>query len=76
MLTRPTVIDNLESKQFFGIPSGALNLPHFKCAVKTIAKIHAVGISHKLMLLQSFAQQEALAQSKKTHEDVEVEGNK
>jgi len=69
------VLDNLEERQFFGIPSGALNLSHFKCAVKTIAKIHAVGICHKLMLLQSFAQQEAAALQKKTHEDVEVEGD-
>jgi len=68
------VLDNLEEKQFFDIPSGALNLSHFKCAVKTIAKIHAVGICHKLLLLQSFAQQEAAAKQKKTHEDVEVEG--
>lgn len=68
------VLDNLEEKQFFGIPSGALNLSHFKCAVKTLAKFHAVGICHKMMLLQSFAQQEAAAQQKKTHEDVEVEG--
>lgn len=68
------VLDNLEEKQFFGIPSGALNLSHFKCAVKTIAKIHAVGICHKILLLQSFAQQEAAARQKKTHEDVEVEG--
>eukprot|EP00092_Neocalanus_flemingeri_P002597 GFUD01002784.1.p1 GENE.GFUD01002784.1~~GFUD01002784.1.p1 ORF type:complete len:650 (+),score=141.30 GFUD01002784.1:424-2373(+) len=69
------VLDNLEEKQFFGIPSGALNLPHFKCAVKTVAKIHGVGICHKLMLIQSFAQQEAASQQKKTHEDVEVEGD-
>jgi len=69
------VLDNLEEKQFFDIPSGALNLSHFKCAVKTIAKIHAVGICHKMLLLQSFAQQAAAQVQKKTHEDVEVEGD-
>ena len=42
--------------------------------MKTIAKLHAVGISHKLMLMQNFQQQEALAAAKKTCEDVEVDG--
>merc|ERR550532_3047630 len=69
------VLDNLEERQFFGIPSGvSLNSCHFKIAVKTIAKLHAVGISHKLMLMQNFQQQEALAAAKKTCEDVEVDG--
>jgi len=69
------VLDNLEERQFFGIPSGvSLNSSHFKIAVKTIAKIHAVGICHKMMLLHTFAQQEAAALSKKTCEDVEVDG--
>merc|ERR1719300_1950356 len=69
------VLDNLEERQFFGIPSGvSLNSSHFKIAVKTIAKLHAVGISHKLMLMQNFQQQEALALAKKTCEDVEVDG--
>ena len=69
------VLDNLEERQFFGIPSGvSLNSCHFKIAVKTIAKLHAVGISHKLMLMQNFQQQEALALAKKTCQDVEVDG--
>ena len=69
------VLDNLEERQFFGIPSGAtLNAAHFRIAVKTIAKLHAVGICHKLMLLHTFQQQEAAALSKKTCEDVEVDG--
>jgi len=69
------VLDNLEERQFFGIPSGvSLNAAHFRVAVKTIAKLHAVGICHKLMLLHTFQQQEAAALSKKTCEDVEVDG--
>ena len=70
------VLDNLEERQFFGIPSGAtLNSSHFRIAVKCVAKLHAVGICHKLMLLHTFQQQEAAALSKKTCEDVEVDGN-
>ena len=70
------VLDNLEERQFFGIPAGvSLNLPHFRIAVKTIAKIHAVGICHKLMLFHTFQQQESAALSKKTCEDVELDGN-
>jgi len=68
------VLDNLEEKQFFAQTSGALNLSHFKCAVKTIAKFHAVGVCHKMVLLQSFVQAETAAQQKKTFEDVEIEG--
>ena len=69
------MLDNLEERQFFGIPSGvSLNAAHFRVAVKTIAKLHAVGICHKLMLLHTFQQQEAAALSKKTCEDVEVDG--
>jgi len=69
------VLDNLEERQFFGIPSGvSLNSSHFKIAVKTIAKIHAVGICHKMMLLHTFAQQEVRLYQKKTCEDVEVDG--
>jgi len=68
------VLDNLEEKQFFALTSGALNLSHFKCAVKTIAKFHAVGLCHKMVLLQAFLQAEAAAQQKKTFEDVEIEG--
>jgi hypothetical protein len=72
------VLDNLEEKQFFAMSSGALNLSHFKCAVKTIAKFHAVGVCHKLMLWQSFAQADSAAQrreeEKKTFEDIELEG--
>ena len=71
------VLDNLEERQFFGIPSGAtLNSSHFRIAVKCVAKLHAVGICHKMMLLHTFQQQEAAALSKKTCEDVEVDGNK
>ena len=70
------VLDNLEERQFFGIPTGvSLNTAHFKVAVKTIAKLHAVGICHKMMLLHTFQQQEAAALSKKTCEDVDVDGN-
>ena len=70
------VLDNLEERQFYGIPAGvSLNLPHFRIAVKTIAKIHAVGICHKLMLFHTFQQQETAALSKKTCEDVELDGN-
>ena len=70
------VLDNLEERQFYGIPAGvSLNLPHFRIAVKTIAKIHAVGICHKLMLFHTFQQQESAALSKKTCEDVELDGN-
>merc|ERR1719232_1689193 len=69
------VLDNLEERQFYGIPAGvSLNLPHFRIAVKTIAKIHAVGICHKLMLFHTFQQQETAALSKKTCEDVELDG--
>jgi len=69
------VLDNLEERQFFGIPTGvSLNTAHFKVAVKTIAKLHAVGICHKMMLLHTFQQQEAAALSKKTCEDVDVDG--
>ena len=45
-----------------------------RCAVKTIAKFHAVGICHKMMLLQSFEAQVKAAEQKKTFEDIEVEG--
>jgi len=69
------VLDNLEEKQFFALTSGALNLSHFKCAVKTIAKFHAVGLCHKMVLLQTFIQAETAAQQKKTFEDVEIEGD-
>ena len=70
------VLDNLEERQFFGIPAGvSLNTAHFRIAVKTIAKIHAVGICHKLMLFNTFQQQEVAALSKKTCEDVELDGN-
>jgi len=68
------VLDNLEEKHFFALNQGALNLAHFRCAVKTIAKFHAVGICHKQMLLQSFDQQTKAAEAKKTFEDIEVEG--
>ena len=69
------VLDNLEERQFFGIPAGvSLNTAHFRIAVKTIAKIHAVGICHKLMLFNTFQQQEVAALSKKTCEDVELDG--
>ena len=68
------VLDNLEEKHFFALTSTSLNLAHFKCAVKTIAKFHAVGICHKLMLLHSFEQQTKAAEQKKTFEDIEVEG--
>ena len=53
---------------------GCLNLAHFKCAVKTIAKFHAVGLCHKQMLWHTFAQQSNQAQASKSFEDVEVEG--
>ena len=42
--------------------------------MKTIAKFHAVGICHKMMLLQSFEAQVKAAEQKKTFEDIEVEG--
>ena len=45
-----------------------------RCAVKTIAKFHAVGICHKMMLLQAFEAQVKAAEQKKTFEDIEVEG--
>jgi len=68
------VLDNLEEKHFFAINQGNLNLAHFRCAVRTIAKFHAVGICHKVMLFQSFEQQVKAAEQKKTFEDIEVEG--
>jgi len=68
------VLDNLEEKRFFSNSSGPLNLSHFRCAVKTIAKFHAVGLCHKQMLWQSFAQQSNQAAAAKTFEDVDVEG--
>ena len=56
-----------------------VHLLHYKvimirCAVKTIAKFHAVGICHKMMLLQAFEAQVKAAEQKKTFEDIEVEG--
>ena len=54
-----------------------LTITHYgqsRCAVKTIAKFHAVGICHKMMLLQSFEAQVKAAEQKKTFEDIEVEG--
>ena len=83
------VLDNLEEKHFFALTQCSLNLAHFRqarqqrhsfihdqfrCAVKTIAKFHAVGICHKMMLLQSFEAQVKAAEQKKTFEDIEVEG--
>lgn len=68
------VMDNLEEKNFFALTQGSLNLAHFRCAVKTIAKFHAVGICHKQMLIKSFDDQTKAAEQKKTFEDIEVEG--
>ena len=68
------VLDNLEEKHFFALTQGSLNLSHFRCAVKTIAKFHAVGICHKYMLLDSFEKQTKAEEQKKTFEDIEVEG--
>jgi len=68
------VLDNLEEKHFFALTQCSLNLAHFRCAVKTIAKFHAVGICHKMMLLQAFEAQVKAAEQKKTFEDIEVEG--
>ena len=53
---------------------GPLNLAHFRCAIKTMAKFHAAGLCHKQMLWQTLAQQSNQAQASKSFEDVEVEG--
>ena len=68
------VVDNLEERKYFAYTSGPLNLSHFKVAIRTIAKFHAVGMCHKKMLWQSFAQNEKVMQDSKTFEDVELEG--
>jgi len=68
------VLDNLEERQYYSSNPGPLNLSHFKCAVKTIAKFHAAGLCHKQLLWNSFAQQSTQAQASKSFEDVEVEG--
>jgi len=68
------VLDNLEERKYYSSNPGPLNLSHFKCAVKTIAKFHAAGLCHKQMLWHSFAQQSNQAQASKSFEDVEVEG--
>ena len=53
---------------------GPLNLAHFRCAIRTLAKFHAAGLCHKQMLWHTLAQQSDQAAAKKTFEDVEVEG--
>lgn len=68
------VVDNLEERRYYAVTPGPLNLSHFRCAVQTIAKFHAVGICHKQLLWQTFAQQSNQAQASKSFEDVEVEG--
>ena len=40
-----------------------------------MAKFHAAGLCYKQILWQSLAQQSEVAASKKSFEDVEVEGN-
>lgn len=68
------VVDNLEERKNYAHTSGPFNLAHFKTAVRTVAKFHAVGICHKQLLWQSFALQAEQVLAKKTFEDVELEG--
>jgi hypothetical protein len=47
------VLDNLEEK-FYTPAASPLNLAHLKIVVKTVAKFHAVSLTYKKAMFESF----------------------
>lgn len=75
VLRNVLVLDNLEEKMFCPVARGGpLNLSHMKVMVKAIAKFHAVTLTYKKAMFDSFVTHSAQVKAKKKMDDVEIEG--
>ena len=71
------VIDNLEEKLFVPVDSGhLLNLCHFRMVVKSVAKFHAVSLTYKKTLFDTFLSQSATAMKARKADEVDMGDNK
>ena len=67
------VLDNLEEKLY--VPGSVpLNLAHLTLVVKTIAKFHAVSLTYKKSIFDTFVSHENKVSANKQVDDVEIEG--
>ena len=67
------VIDNLEEKLFVPVDTGhLLNMCHFRMVVKSVAKFHAVSLTYKKTLFETFLSQSAAAKATRKADEVDM----
>ena len=73
MLRNILVIDNLEEKLFVPVDTGhLLNMCHFRMVVKSVAKFHAVSLTYKKTLFETFLSQSAAAKATRKADEVDM----
>ena len=71
------MIDNLEEKLFVPVQTGHLyNLGHFRMVVKSVAKFHAVSLTYKKTLFETFLSQSAAAKASRKADEFDMGENK
>ena len=67
------ILDNLEEKLYVPCTS-PLNLAHLRTVIKTIAKFHAVSLTYKKSMFDTFVSHSEQVVANKNVDDVEIEG--